>query len=128
CQPLEGISLPSDPRLESDDPAQVDARDAADPHENQEHLATSAATRDTARPARVDDRLGEEPRGATGRAHACRGGEIDAQDLDQVAGDRVAVESDHVGPNLSVLMRAGECPSITSASATASTKPVGPQT
>jgi hypothetical protein len=47
---------------------------------------------------------------------------------EQVAGNRVAVASDHVGPILSVLMRAGECPSVTSASATTSTKPVGPQT
>ncbi len=69
--------MPSDLCLQSDDPAQVDAGDAADRHENDEDLATGTAARDAARPAHVDDRLGEEPRGAAGRAHACRGGEVE---------------------------------------------------
>ena len=43
------------------------------------------------------------------------------------AGSRDLDDSDHVGPNLSVLMRLGSWPSVTSASATASTNPVGPQ-
>ena len=57
-----------------------------------------------------------------------RCGEVDAEQLEEVAGDRVAVErGDHVGPNLSVLMRVGSWPSATSASDTPSTNPVGPQ-
>src|SRR2546423_13712047 len=44
--------------------------------------------------------------------------------------DRVGIGADggaHVGPNLSVLTRLGSWPSATSAAATASTNPVGPQ-
>src|SRR5438477_416042 len=48
-------------RLESDNSAQVDARDVADRHEYEQQLAARAAARNAPRAAHVDDRLGEEP-------------------------------------------------------------------
>src|SRR6266481_2786407 len=59
-----------------------------------------------------------EPDGRPYRGH--RLGELER--VEPRAGDDT-----HVGPNLSALMRLGSWPSVTSASAIASTNPVGPQ-
>jgi hypothetical protein len=52
-----------------------------------------------ARPAHVDDGFGDVPRHATGNAGARRRGEVDAEDLEKVACERVAVERDHLTTN-----------------------------
>src|SRR5262249_25166359 len=99
--------------------------------QHDEDGSARAAAHDCARRLEVDDELGE-PSGFAARATgADRGRELDAEDLDQLAGDGVAVERVHhpppLAPKRSVRIRAGSCPSRTSSLATASTKPVGPQ-
>src|SRR2546421_10547849 len=89
----------SDLHLESGNPAQVDARDVADRHEHEEQLATPAAARNPPWAAHVDNRFGDDRRHAAGRAHVHRCGEVDAEDLEKVASDRVAVERDHPTTN-----------------------------
>jgi hypothetical protein len=67
------------------------------------HARDLSATRATETQGSAPLSADTSPRSQTSTC-AFRGGEVGAQHLDQVTGDRVAVERDHVAPNLSVLM------------------------
>jgi L-ascorbate metabolism protein UlaG (beta-lactamase superfamily) len=119
--------------FERREPGDIDAGDAADRDEDHHDGAAGAAPRDRSGPAEVDLELRDVRARTAAGAGGRGGGQLGAEHLEQEPADRVAVEtgggrSAHVGPNRSVRIRPGSCPSSTRADAATSTNAVGPQT
>jgi hypothetical protein len=120
------------------DPAHAPEMDAGafpDHDRHDRHVAAGWAAHDVAS-APVDPHRAKGVHRPARGAAAARVGHLASEDLDQQAAERIAVHVNRighvvhppVGPKRSVSTRAGSWPSSTSADATASTRPVGPQT
>src|SRR3954470_11594851 len=124
-------------RLEPDKAAESEARGAVPLHDHRQQRLAVAAAQHRARRLRlrVDVAGAERVDRAAARAPAARRRQLRHQQLRERSRQRVSVQPPlfahpvpPVAPKRSVLIRAGSWPSPTRASATASTKPVGPQT
>jgi catechol 2,3-dioxygenase-like lactoylglutathione lyase family enzyme len=92
-------------------PGEVDAGHVLTPDQHHEDAAAGPAADDGAGSPPVDDELSHRPAGTARAAAGARGSHFPAEDVDQQAADRVAVQRVHhcppVDPNRSVFTRSG---------------------